>query len=98
MTTLTLGVPSIAKDLKLPPQARKILAHLEKGKTITPMESMIVYSIYRLSDCILKIRVAGYPVLTEEKQDAQGHKYARYRLARTEFEKVLARSQSKVAA
>lgn len=78
--TITLGVPSIAKDLKLPPQARKILAHLEKGKTVTPMESMIVYSIYRLSDCIFKIRNAGYVVVTEERQDAQGHKYARYRL------------------
>lgn len=80
--TMTLGTTSLASDLKLPPQARKILAHLEKGKTITPMESMIVYSIYRLSDCIFKIRNAGHDVVTEDRMDAQGHRYARYRLVK----------------
>jgi hypothetical protein len=84
--TMTLGTTTLASDLRLPPQARKILAHLEAGKTITPAKSLTIYSIYRLSDCILKIRRAGHCVITENRQDEQGHKYAKYRLA-TEAEK-----------
>lgn len=78
--TMILGTPTLADDLNLPPQARKILAHLLKGKTITPMESQIVYSIYRLSDCIFKIRKAGYEVKMEQCEDEQGHKYGKYKL------------------
>jgi hypothetical protein len=90
--TLTLGVTSLASDLSLPPQARTILAHLEAGKTITPMKSLNVYSIYRLSDCILKIRDAGHDVITEVVRDEGGKKYAKYYLRR------FARKFAKVAA
>jgi hypothetical protein len=82
MNTITLGTPSLATDLSLPPQARKILSHLEKGKSITPMEAMIVYHISRLSDCIFKIRNAGYNVECETRKDEVGAKYARYTLVR----------------
>lgn len=81
---MTLGTTSLATDLKLPPQARKILAHLETGKTITPAEAWIVYSIYRLSDCIFKIRKSGHQVDLEMRQDAQGKQYGRYRLTKPE--------------
>lgn len=80
--TLTIGTPSFADDLRLPPQARKILAHLKEGNTITNAESMLVYHIYRLSDCILKIRRAGYDVDMTVKQDRVGGKYASYKLVR----------------
>jgi hypothetical protein len=80
--TLTLGTPNYADDLRLPPQARKILAHLKEGNTITNAESMLVFHIFRLSDCILKIRRAGYNVIMTEKRDAVGGKYASYKLAR----------------
>lgn len=78
---MTIGNSTLANDLTLPQQARTILAHLQKGKTITPIESMIVYNIYRLSDCILKIRNAGHDVLMEMCQDERGKKYGRYSLA-----------------
>ncbi|UGA46831.1 helix-turn-helix domain-containing protein [Bradyrhizobium quebecense] len=81
MTTLTLGSPTLASDLSLPPQARIILAHLEAGKDITASQSMLVYHIYRLSDCILKIRDAGYDILTTMRKDEVGGKYASYSLA-----------------
>lgn len=80
--TMTLGVTSLASDLKLPPQARKILAHLEAGKAITPSKALTIYSIYRLSDCIFKIRNAGHAVETENRVDEQGHKYAKYYLTK----------------
>lgn len=78
---LTLGTPNLADDLRLPPQARKILAHLLSSKTITNLESMMVYHIPRLSDCILKIRRAGYKVSMTVKRDEVGGKYASYKLA-----------------
>jgi Helix-turn-helix domain len=62
-------------------QPSKILSHLLKGKDITNNESMLVYHIYRLSDCIHKIREAGYEVVTEIKKDEVGGKYSSYRLA-----------------
>lgn len=70
--------PSIAKDLKLTPQAKTILRHLNARKSISPMEALITYSISRLASCIHEIRKAGYEVLTSIKQDEQGHKYANY--------------------
>jgi Helix-turn-helix domain len=77
---MTLANSTLANDLRLPPQAKTILRHLEKGKSITPMESLIVYGIYRLSDCILKIRRAGHDVLTYDRQDERGKKYGEYSL------------------
>jgi hypothetical protein len=79
-TTLTLGVPTLADDLRLKPQARKILAHLRAGKSITPMEALTVYSIFRLAASIFEIRKLGYNVETDVREDEQGHKYARYTL------------------
>jgi hypothetical protein len=79
---LTIGTPNLANDLTLSPQCRKILAHLEKGKTITAQESMLVYHVARLSDVIMKLRDAGYDISTTMKVDGIGGKYASYRLFR----------------
>lgn len=80
--TMTLGTPSLATDLSLPPQARVILAHLEAGKHITNSKAMLVYHISRLSDCVLKIRRAGHDVRTVMREDEVGGRYASYYLAR----------------
>jgi hypothetical protein len=74
------GSHSISATLKLAPQPRRILAHLLKGNHITNNESFITYGIYRLSDCIRKIRIAGYDVRTDVKLDPVGRKYASYSL------------------
>jgi hypothetical protein len=82
--TFTLGVPnSIADDLRLTPQARKILSHLKKGLSISPLEAQAVYAVFRLAARIREIRLAGYRISTENKRDATGHKYARYWLNRS---------------
>ncbi len=73
--------PSIASDLRLTPQAKTILRHLRQGKSISPAEALIVYSISRLASCIHEIRNIGYMVSTEIRKDTRGHKYARYQLA-----------------
>lgn len=71
----------ITKLLKLKPQTRKILNHLSKFGSITPMEALTVYSIYRLSACIFDLRCTGINIMTTMKNDASGHRYARYEVA-----------------
>lgn len=63
-------------------QADTILAHLQgaDGKTITPMEAMLVYHVSRLSDVIFKLRNRGWIIHMEEKKDGVGAKYASYSL------------------
>jgi hypothetical protein len=79
--TITLGVPTIADDLRLKPQARKILAHLRSGQSISPLEAQNVYAVYRLAASICEIKKLGYKIDGVIKQDASGHKYKRYSLA-----------------
>lgn len=80
--TMTIGTPSLANDLRLSPQCRKVLAHLLTGRTITNNESMLVYHVPRLSDVIMKIRRAGYVISTTMKVDGVGGQYASYKLVR----------------
>lgn len=79
---LKKAAPSIAKDIKLTPQARTVLKHLERRLRISPSEALITYSISRLASCIHEIRRAGYNVTTKVKEDEHGHKYARYTLVK----------------
>jgi hypothetical protein len=81
--TLTLGVETAVTSAPFRPgsQTSTILGHLLNGKSISNNESLLVYHIYRLSDCIHKIRKAGYDVVCDIKTDEVGGKYADYRLA-----------------
>lgn len=82
MSLMELSRPNLANDLRLTPQARTILGHLLRHKTITPQESLTVYSIPRLASCIHEIRTkAQRDVDMRIKRDDQGHKYARYTLS-----------------
>lgn len=80
MTVMEVARPNLASDLKLTPQAKTVLRHLERGKGITPAEALVVYTISRLASCIHEIRKAGYNVMREMRNDEQGHKYAKYNL------------------
>jgi hypothetical protein len=77
-TIMTLGVPTLAMDLQLPEQARKVLAHLEKHGDITRLKADKVYGIVNLPDCIYRLREAGYIVHTERPVDDGGVRYVRY--------------------
>jgi hypothetical protein len=84
MTTVTLCTPSLIGDLRLKPQARRVLRYLRKGKSITPMKALVELNISRLAPCIYEIRKhAGYNVSSEVDRDESGHKFARYWLERT---------------
>jgi hypothetical protein len=79
--TFSLGVPpSLADDLQLKPQARKVLAHLKSGKSISPLEARTVYSVERLAASIYDLKNAGYLIEGVLKEDEAGHRYKRYSL------------------
>ena len=71
------------RELRLKPQARRILRHLEKSASISPMEALIVHGVYRLAASIHEIRKEGFKVYTTMHKDASGKKYARYHLSNT---------------
>ena len=79
---MTLGKSTLANDIKLPPRAKTVLRHLERGKSITPLEALMVYSIAGagLAHAIFKIREAGHDVLCDTRKDERGHGYGRYTL------------------
>lgn len=73
---------SVAADLTLKPQAKTVLRHLRKNGHISPAEALIVYGISRLAASIYDLRKVGYDIGMEMRHDAQGHKYARYTMAK----------------
>jgi len=70
----------LTRAINLSPQQKTILGHLMSGRSISNMESLIVYNISRLSDVILKLRRKGFEVETDVRVDNAGHKYSRYSL------------------
>lgn len=69
------------KELRVTPQARKVLSHLERRGSISPMEAIITYGITRLAARVHELRNVGFPVTTTLKHDEVGKTYARYSLA-----------------
>jgi hypothetical protein len=59
-------------------QRETVLKHLEHRGSISPMEALVSYGIYRLSANIHLLREDGYGIYTEYKTDEAGHRYARY--------------------
>jgi hypothetical protein len=80
--TMDIGRSTLPNDLTLPPRARAILRHLEKGKTISPLEALMVYQIIGsgLAHAIHLIRNAGHDVITHHRRDERGRKYGEYQL------------------
>jgi hypothetical protein len=59
-------------------QRQTVLTHLRRRSSISPMEALVSYGIYRLADVIYRLRELGYGIVTEMKTDEAGHKYAKY--------------------
>lgn len=62
-------------------QSDMILAHLQAGESITPMEALKEYGIFRLAARIRDIREAGHDVQTVMEGEGD-KKWARYSLRR----------------
>ena len=59
-------------------QTQTVLTHLQRRGSISPMEALTSYGIYRLAAEIYRLREEGYGIFTHNKKDEAGHKYARY--------------------
>lgn len=67
-------------------QSNQILAHLKKGKTITPLEALRLYGTMRLSDRINELKNKGHKIACTicEVRNSGGivSRIAKYRLSR----------------
>lgn len=60
-----------------------ILSHLMKGNSISQLEAMGVFRIYRLAARIFDLKAKGHKIVTTMKKDATGKSYAEYTLRTT---------------
>lgn len=60
-------------------QEQAILAHLERGHTITPQEALLMFGCFRLAARVRDLKNRGYAISCE-KVEANGKRFARYRL------------------
>ena len=59
-------------------QKGMVLHHLEKRGSITALEAMSLYRIFRLAARIHDLRADGNTIHTKWKKDLTGKKYAQY--------------------
>lgn len=60
-------------------QTRRILAYLQKGKSVTSLEALDLFGCMRLSARILDIKNQGYEIGDEIVRDVRtGKRYKRY--------------------
>ena len=60
-------------------QLQQVLDHLKQGETISQAEAIDLFGCYRLSAVILKLRDAGYDIVTHrERNSKRTGTYARY--------------------
>jgi hypothetical protein len=60
-------------------QCEQILSHLKQGKTLTPIDALNQYGIFRLAARCYDLRVMGHDVLTIRRQNGEKF-YAEYML------------------
>lgn len=61
-------------------QTMRVLDHLIRRKTITPLEAIGCYGIMRLAPRIFELRGMGHKIETNLRTDPMGKKYAQYKL------------------
>ena len=61
-------------------QKEMILSHLKSGYSLTPLEALDCYRIFRLAARIWEMKAAGIDIKTEVKRDRTGKQYAVYTL------------------
>lgn len=61
-------------------QATDILAHMKKGRAITPLEALDLFGCFRLAARVRDLRDEGHSIHTEEVELPNGKRIARYSL------------------
>jgi hypothetical protein len=67
---------------------QNIQAYLESGRSITPLEALSNFGIFRLATAIDTLRKRGLNIETEMKKDPNGKTYARYVLGEEKVAEV----------
>lgn len=62
-------------------QINHIKDHLRSGRTISPLEALGLYGVFRLAARIKELRDQGWDIETENRRDPNGKKYAVYKKA-----------------
>lgn len=57
-----------------------VLNYLKTGKTITPLEAMLMFNSYRLATIIHDLRQEGYDIETIDTETEGGVRFATYKL------------------
>lgn len=60
-------------------QSQAILEHLQSGRTITPIEALNLYGVFRLGARIFDLKDAGHNIVNEWDGDGE-KRWAKYRL------------------
>lgn len=55
-----------------------VLEHLMTGRSITPLEAIGVYGIYRLAARVCELKKSGHVIESEVRRDKNKKPYARY--------------------
>lgn len=61
-------------------QKDRLLKHLLSGRSITPLEALGLYGIFRLAARVHDLKAQGHKIRTEIRYDPAGKPYARYKL------------------
>lgn len=54
-------------------QTARILNHLKRGHTLTPLEALRKFGTLRLGARVLELRQAGYPIKTKMVRHGDSH-------------------------
>lgn len=74
-------------------QKQLVLEHLQSDdpnrpghrRTISPLEALGLFNIYRLADVIFKLKAAGHYILSDLRLANNGKRYARYTMPRYRY-------------
>jgi hypothetical protein len=61
-------------------QKAKVLNFLKRGNSITPIEALHNFGVFRLSAIVFTLRGEGYDIKTTMVSNGYGAKYASYRI------------------
>lgn len=61
-------------------KTKKLLKHLQRGKSISGIQAMNLFGLYRLSGQIRKLRLRGLPIVTKMVNEGKV-RYASYSLS-----------------
>lgn len=64
-------------------QNEMVLSHLQSGKSLSPLEALERYGIFRLGARCFDLKKQGHPIVTE-MVTKNGKRYAEYRLEKTQ--------------